>query len=215
MPDIISEDINRYAERYTTPEPDLLKKINRETNLQTDQPVMLSGHLQGRFLSLISRLVQPKKILEIGTFTGYSALCLSEGLQENGELHTIDNNEELAERCKKYFEEAELINKKIILHTGDALDIIPSLEGPFDLVFIDADKPNYEKYFDLIINKVPSGGIILADNVLYHAEVLLPGNKQSNNARAISSFNEKIANDERVEQVLLTIRDGLFMIRKK
>lgn len=214
MPDIIPDSINHYAEQFTSSESELLIKINRETNLETDQPVMLSGKLQGRFLSMISRMLQPKRILEIGTFTGYSALCLSEGLQEAGELHTIDNNEELAERCKRYFYEAGM-HKKIILHTGEALDIIPSLAGPFDLVFIDADKPNYKRYFELVLDKIPSGGIILADNVLYHGEVLLDENKRSHNGKAISSFNEMIVNDDRVEQVLLTLRDGLFMVRKK
>ena len=214
MPDAIEDVLNRYAEQYTSPESPLLKRINRETNTQVSHPNMISGHIQGRFLSLISRMIRPLQILEIGTFTGYSALCLLEGLQQNGILHTIDNDDELRDRCKMYFEEAGAADR-IILHTGDALDIIPGLSGPFDLVFIDADKPNYEKYFDLIIDKVPSGGIIIADNVLYHGEVLESDGKQSNNAKAISAFNKKIAAVATVEKVLLTIRDGLFIMRKK
>lgn len=214
MPDAIEDVLNRYAEQYTSPESPLLKKINRETNTQVSHPNMISGHIQGRFLSLISQMISPRQILEIGTFTGYSALCLLEGLRQNGILHTIDIDDELRERCKRYFEEAG-VTDRIILHTGDALNVIPCLSGPFDLVFIDADKPNYEKYFDLIIDKVPSGGVIIADNVLYHGEVLESGGKQSNNAKAIAAFNKKIAAVDTVEKVMLTIRDGLFIMRKK
>lgn len=214
MADAIEDDITRYAERYTSAESPLLQRINRETNTQVSHPNMISGHLQGRLLSMISHLVRPHNILEIGTFTGYSALCLAEGLQENGILHTIDNNDELAERCRTYFEQSGA-GEKIILHTGEALDIIPGLDGPFDLVFIDADKPNYEKYFDLVIEKVRSGGIIMADNVLYHGEVLLSPQQRSNNAKAISAFNRKIASLTTVDHLLLTVRDGLFIMRKK
>lgn len=214
MPDAIEDVLNRYAEQYTSPESPLLRRINRETNTQVNHPNMISGHVQGRLLSLISQLVKPLQILEIGTFTGYSALCLLEGLQANGVLHTIDNDDELADRCKRYFKEAGVADK-ICLHTGEAVDIIPGLPGPFDLVFIDADKPNYEKYFDLIIDKVPSGGVILADNVLYHGEVLEPIEYQSNNAKAISAFNKKIAAVTTVEKIMLTVRDGLFIMRKK
>lgn len=214
MSDAIDDNINHYAEKFSSPESPLLRRINRETNTQVSHPNMISGHVQGRFLSLISKIVNPAKILEIGTFTGYSALCLAEGLQEKGVLHTIDNNDELTDRCKAYFEEGGA-KEKIILHTGDALDIIPTLEGPFDLVFIDADKVNYEKYFDLVIEKVRPGGIILADNVLYHGEVMQSADKQSNNAKAISAFNKKIASLTNIEKVLLTVRDGLFIMRKK
>jgi predicted O-methyltransferase YrrM len=214
MPENIFEALNEYSEAHSTPEPPLLKKINRETHVQVSQAHMLSGHLQGRFLSLMARLIRPASILEIGTFTGYSALCLAEGLAKGGVLHTIDNNDELTERCKGYFREAHM-EGKIIQHTGEAATILPALRGPFDLVFLDADKPNYSLYFDLVIGKMPAGGILLADNVLYHGEVLLPESKRSSNARAISAFNEKISADDRVEQVLLTLRDGLFLIRKK
>jgi len=214
MPDAVPDALHHYAEMHTSPEPSLLQKINRETYVQVSQPHMLSGHLQGRLLSMISKLIRPAVILEVGTFTGYSAICLAEGLREGGVLHTIDHNDELADRCEKYFEEAGMA-QQIILHTGDAADIIPSLAGPFDLVFLDADKPNYAKYFDLVIDRMPSGGVILADNVLYHMEVLRAEGKQSNNAKAISAFNRKVAADDRVESVMLTVRDGLFLIRKK
>ncbi len=214
MPEIFPEDINRYAERCTRLESALLKKIDKETHLETFQPNMLSGKVQGRFLSLLSRLLQPKSILEIGTFTGYSALCLAEGLAEKGALHTIDINDELAERCRRYFKEAGM-EDKIHLHTGDALDILPALPGPFDLVFIDADKPNYSRYFDLVVDKVNPGGLILADNVLYHGEVVLAEQDRSKNGGAIARFNQKVAADDRVTPLLLPFRDGLFVLQKK
>lgn len=214
MPAIISEAINRYAEQHSALIPALLKKIERETHLETFQPHMLTGPVQGRFLSLISRLMRPNTILEIGTFTGYSALCLAEGLADKGMLHTIDNNDELTTRCKKYFKEAGM-EEKIILHIGEAPDIIPTLQESFDLVYIDADKPNYSRYFDLVIDKVKSGGLILADNVLYHGKVLLPEEKQSKNGRAIVAFNEKVKDDKRVTPLLLPLRDGLFILQKR
>lgn len=210
----MNEPLQEYAAQHSAQEPPLLKKINRETYVQVPQPHMLSGHLQGRFLSLISKLVRPEKILEIGTFTGYSALCLAEGLQPGGELHTLDINDELAERCRAYFKQAGL-SDQIFLHTGDATMLLAAIPGPFDLVFIDADKPNYSTYYDLVIDKLRPGGVILADNVLYHGEILNSAGGQSHNARAISAFNKKIAADDRVEPVLLTLRDGLFLIRKK
>lgn len=214
MPDAIPDSLHLYAEKFSSKETGLLRKINRETNTQVPQANMLSGHLQGRFLSMISKMIKPAVILEIGTFVGYSALCLAEGLQENGILHTIDKNDELEERCRHYFHEAGM-DKKIRLHQGNALDIIPSIPGPFDLVFIDADKPNYAAYFDLIIDKVRAGGILLADNVLYHGEILLPEDKQSHNAKAIAAFNKKISEDPRIDKVMLTMRDGLFLMMKK
>jgi predicted O-methyltransferase YrrM len=214
MADAMPESLQEYAAQHSAQEPPLLKKINRETYVQVSQPHMLSGHLQGRFLSLVSKLLCPKRILEIGTFTGYSALCLAEGLQSGGELHTLDINDELADRCRAYFKEAGL-GDRIKLHTGDATTLLPTIPGPFDLVFIDADKLNYSTYYDLVIDKLRPGGVILADNVLYHGEVLNLDSEQSHNARAISAFNKKIAADERVETVLLTLRDGLFLIRKK
>ncbi|TAN13823.1 MAG: O-methyltransferase [Chitinophagaceae bacterium] len=214
MSDAIPDSLHLYAEKFSSKETRLLRKINRETNTQVPQANMLSGHLQGRFLSMISKMIKPAVILEIGTFVGYSALCLAEGLQENGILYTIDKNDELEERCRRYFHEAGM-DKKIKLHQGNALDIIPAIPGPFDLVFIDADKPNYAAYFDLVIDKVRQGGILLADNVLYHGEILLPEDKQSHNAKAIAAFNKKISEDPRIDEVMLTMRDGLFLMMKK
>lgn len=207
-------ELNDYAERYSSPEPAFLQKINRETHVQVSQSHMLSGHLQGRFLAMISRLVRPRRILEVGTFTGYSALCLAEGLQPGGVLHTIDNNDELRERCQRYFREAGM-QDTIVLHTGEAAAVIASLEGPFDLVFIDADKPSYPAYYDLVIDRMAAGGVLVADNVLYHGQVLDPPERQGCNARGISAFNKKVAADPRVEKVMVPIRDGLFLIRKK
>ncbi len=214
MANDIREELSRYSDKYTAEESTLLKKINRETHLEVYHSNMLSGHVQGRFLSLLSRLKHPRTILEIGTFTGYSAVCLAEGLQEGGKLFTIDNNDELAERCKSYFKEAGL-EEKIVPYTGDAAEVIPTLPGPFDLVFIDADKPNYSRYFDLVIDKVPKDGLIIADNVLYHGEVLLPPEKQSKNGKAIASFNKKVHTDERVVPLMLDVRDGLYIMQKR
>jgi predicted O-methyltransferase YrrM len=174
-------------------------------------PRMLSGHLQGRVLSMISKMVRPRTILEIGTYTGYSAICLAEGLTADGLLITIDVNEELEGRVRQYFDEAGM-SSKVKYIVGNAATVIPSLEGPFDLVFIDADKENYSRYYDLVIDKVPAGGIILADNVLWSGKVLQA--KQDKDTRAIVEFNKKIHQDERVENVLLPIRDGILMIRK-
>ena len=209
--EIINEDLLHYSEQHTTPESPLLKKINRDTYAKVMMPRMLSGHLQGRVLSMISKLVQPGLILEIGTYTGYSAMCLAEGLRSDGTLITIDINEELEDRVRKYFEDAGL-SSKIQYRIGDATKIISSLEGPFDLVFIDADKENYSRYYDMLIDKVRPGGIILADNVLWSGKVLQ--SKQDKDTRAIVEFNKKIHQDTRVENVLLPIRDGILMIRK-
>lgn len=209
--DFIDEAIQRYAGQHTSGENDLLKRINRDTHAKMMMPRMLSGHLQGRFLSMISHMIKPVRILEIGTYTGYSALCLAEGLAPGGTLITIDINEELEARVRSYFAEAGLTDN-IDYRIGDATKIIPSLEGPFDLVFIDADKENYSRYFDLVISKVREGGIILADNVLWSGKVLQE--KQDKDTRAITEFNQKIMADRRVENVLLPIRDGIFMIRK-
>jgi len=210
VPDVL----NDYAESFSSPEPALLKKITRETHVQVTQSHMLSGNLQGRFLSMISRLMRPRRILEIGTYTGYSAICLAEGLAGGGILDTIDHDDELRERAARYFQEAGL-SGRIIQHTGEALEILPSLEGPYDLVFLDADKINYEKYFELVIDKVPSGGLILADNVMFHGEVFLPPERRGLNGKAIAAFNKRIAEDDRLEKAMLTVRDGLFFIQKK
>ncbi len=209
--DDINKELQEYAELHTTDETPLLKKINRSTHAQVLMPRMLSGRLQGRFLSMISSMVRPEAILEIGTYTGYSAICLAEGLRDTGKLITIDINEELEDRVRGYFREAGL-EQCIDYRIGNAAEIIPRLEGNFDLVFIDADKENYARYFDLVIDRVNLNGVILADNVLWSGKVLQE--KPDKDTRAIIAFNEKIQADERVENVLLPIRDGVMMMRK-
>lgn len=210
---LTSEEINRYCEHYSSPENDLLHELNRQTHLRTELPVMLSGHLQGRVLSMLSHMIKPNYILEIGTFTGYSALCLAEGLASNGKLISIDNNPETTELCMEFVDKSNLTSN-IELMTGAAADIIPTLDYTFDLVFIDADKTNYSHYFDLVIDKVKSGGYILADNVLYHGDVL-DVEKAGKNAKAMHAYNEKTKLDNRIESVLLPLRDGIMMSRKK
>jgi predicted O-methyltransferase YrrM len=209
--DIIQKEIQAYAEKHTSEESPLLKKINRDTHAQVLMPRMLSGQLQGRVLSMISCMIGPKTILEIGTYTGYSALCLAEGLREGGKLITIDINEELYDRVSGYFREAN-IQDRIDYRIGDASAIIPQLDERFDLVFIDADKENYGRYFDLVIDRVNLNGFILADNVLWSGKVLQA--KPDKDTRAIVEFNEKIQHDPRVENVLLPIRDGMMLMRK-
>jgi caffeoyl-CoA O-methyltransferase len=208
-------EIERYAVEHTSPESELLREVNRETNLNVLMPRMLSGHLQGRVLSLISRLLNPASVLEIGTYTGYSALCLAEGLKPDGELHTIDNNEELDGMAKSYF--ARVTHPgKVIKHLGDASTIIPTLEKQWDLVFIDADKENYLKYYEMVIDRVRKGGMILADNVLWNGKVVAPYIPESDkDTMAIKKFNEFVFNDTRVEKVLLPIRDGIYCAMKK
>lgn len=211
--DIIDPFLNDYAENYSSEEPLILKELNRDTFAKILMPRMLSGHIQGRMLSMLSHMISPKLILEIGTYTGYSALCFAEGLSESGHLHTIDINDELAPMVKSYITKAGMENK-ITLHNGNASEIIPTLSGPFDLVFIDADKINYSLYYDLVINKVRQGGFLIADNVLWSGKVLNLENADKDTL-AIHQFNEKIKIDDRVEKVLLTVRDGLLIIRKK
>jgi len=208
--EIISEKISAYAENHTTPESPALKDLNRETNAKVLMPRMLSGHLQGRLLSMFSHMIQPKRILEIGTYTGYSAICLSEGLAEGGMLHTIDINEELKPMATNYFRQAGC-EQKIKLHTGDALKIIPTLNETWDIVFIDADKKNYTAYFDLVITKVRKGGFIIADNVLWSGKVLEDSNEMDSDTKAIHDFNKKIQADQRIENILLPVRDGLMI----
>lgn len=210
---LMPESINDYAESMTTPETDLLARLNRETNLKVELPVMLSGHLQGAALKMISNMIKPRRILEVGTYTGYSAICLADGLTDDGHLHTIDVNEELEDMCFRYFCEAGL-EQKITMHIGRAGDIIDSLDEEFDLVFIDADKVNYHLYYDQVFDKVRKGGFILADNVLYEGQVTMPESDRSKNAKAMHAFNEKLRDDERVEQMLLPIRDGILIARK-
>ncbi len=210
---LISEVLQQYAEKYTTHESEVLKKLNRETYSKINMPQMLSGHLQGGFLQMLSKMIQPQQILEIGTYTGYSAICLAQGLVECGKLHTIDVNEELQDMCFRYLCEAGL-KDKIVQYIGDAKEIIPTIQEVFDIVFIDADKQNYELYYELVFDKLRIGGYILADNVLYDGEVVLTASEQSKNAKAIQAFNDKVKNDKRVEHVLLPVRDGIMIVRK-
>lgn len=209
--DFLPEDLQKYVEDHTSTEAELLKKITRDTHAKVLMPRMLSGHVQGRFLSMISHFMSPKNILEVGTYTGYSAICLAEGLPPGGKLVTIDVNEELESRVRNYFEEAGL-NNKIDYRIGNAAQIIPALDTIFDLVFIDADKENYSKYYDLVFDKVRAGGLILADNVLWSGKVTKP--KPDKDTRALLEFNQKIMNDPRVENLLMPLRDGIMMIRK-
>jgi predicted O-methyltransferase YrrM len=212
--DFIAKEIEEYALNHTKAESDLLKKINRETHAKIMMPRMLSGHLQGRFLSMISHMVKPDYILEIGTYTGYSALCLAEGLKENGKIITIDINEEIEKFVRNFFEQS-LYKNKIDYRIGNALDIIPAIEYQLDMVFIDADKENYTAYYDLVFEKVKTGGYIIADNVLWSGKVLMDDNKLDKDTKAIKAFNDKIQNDSRVENILLPVRDGLMICRKK
>lgn len=210
---LTSPEVNAYAEKMSTAESSVLNKLNRETHLKIELPVMLSGHLQGAVLTMLSNMIRPRRILEIGTYTGYSAICLAQGLTDDGVLHTIDINEELEEMCRRYWAEAGVADK-IRFHIGKAAEIIPQINEVFDLVFIDADKQGYAAYYDLVFDKVRPGGFIFADNVLYDGEVLLPEESRSKNAKAIDAFNQKIHDDPRVSQVLLPIRDGILMIQK-
>jgi predicted O-methyltransferase YrrM len=210
----IDAKLEEYADTHTTEETEVLKKLNRETWAKMLMPRMLSGHSQGRLLSMLSNMIKPKSILEIGTFTGYSAICLAEGLVEEGVLHTIEVNDEMENIISRYIKEANFENK-IKTYFGDALEIIPSIKHTFDLVFIDADKENYSAYYDLVFNKLNSGGYIIADNVLWSGKVLNNYDSLDKETKSIVDFNTKIKNDERVENVLLPVRDGLMIVRKK
>ncbi|HRI20390.1 MAG TPA: O-methyltransferase [Panacibacter sp.] len=202
-----------YAGKYTTAEDALLKRINEETYSNHPQAHMLSGHVQGKVLEMISSMVQPKYILEIGTFTGYSALCLAKGLQSDGELHTIELRPEDANTCAKNFAQSPL-HKKIHLHVGNALDIIPALPYIWDIVFIDADKTGYITYYEMVVPRLSEKGIIIADNLLFHGQVL-EEKISGKNATSIDAFNKHVAADIRTEQAILTVRDGLLLIKKK
>ena len=208
----ISEALEDYVAQHSENEPELLARLNKETHQKILQPRMLSGHFQGRFLSMISKLTRPKAILEIGTYTGYAALCLAEGLAENGTLDTIDNNEELYDFQRKYFDESAW-GTQIQQHLGNALEIIPTLNKKFDLVFIDADKENYINYFNMIVPMMNQGGLILSDNVLWSGKVLEPVKANDKSTKVLLEYNEILKNDPRVETVLLPIRDGLTMSR--
>lgn len=209
----LPEDLDDYVVAHSESEPELLQQLTRETYQKILQPIMLSGPYQGRVLSMISKLKQPKTILELGTFTGYATLCLAEGLQKDGEIHTIDINEELFDFQRKYFDKSDY-GHQITQHVGDALDIIPKLDKTFDLIFIDADKPNYVNYFHLIIDKLNSGGIILSDNVLWHGKVVEPLDPKDVSTKAVLDYNTLLKEDSRIETVLLPIRDGLTISRK-
>ena len=212
MNNFINKDILEYSEKYSQQEPEILQELNRETHLKILNPRMLSGFFQGRLLSIISKLIKPKKVLEIGTYTGYSAICIAEGMNKNGIIHTIDKNEELNTIQKKYFKKSGLENN-IIQYNGCALDIIPKIEEKFDLIFIDADKENYINYFNLVIEKLNNNGVILADNVLWSGKVI---NSEDHDltTNVLREFNKMVNNDNRVETILLPIRDGISIIRK-
>jgi len=201
-----------YARRHSTPPSALLQELERETHLKTLAPQMMSGHLQGMLLQHLSRWIQPRCVLEIGTFTGYASICLAAGLQPYGVLHTIEVNDELAWLSGKYFAKAGL-SERIQAHTGDAAAILPDLDGPFDLAFIDAGKHDYARHYALIIDKVSPGGIILADNVLWSGKVAAA--KMDKETRQLHDFNQMIHQDERVENLLLPLRDGLLILRKR
>lgn len=210
----LSDDLEEYANQHTDNEPLLLQELTRRTHLSVLQPRMLSGHLQGRFLSLLSKLVRPQTILEIGTYTGYATLCLAEGLAPNGTLHTIDIKEELIDLQTEFFNRSGY-GSQIVQHLGKAADIIPTLSSRFDLVFIDADKQNYALYFDLVIDKMNSRGIILSDNVLWSGKVVQEVKLSDKHTQALMAYNKKIKDDSRVETVLLPIRDGITVCRVK
>ena len=209
--EFLPEKIENYALAHTEKEPQLLAELNRETWANVMVPRMLSGHLQGRVLSMFSKLVSPENILEIGTYTGYSALCLAEGLKPKGTLHTLDINEEYTAVAKRYFNKSDY-GKNIQQHIGNALDVIPTLACKFQLVFIDADKENYANYFDSIIDKMDIGGLIIADNVLWSGKVTEA--QKDEETTALDNYNKKIVTSDRVETVLFPIRDGLMISRK-
>lgn len=209
--EFLPENIDRYSGEHTSPESELLANLNRETHAKVMSPRMLSGHLQGRMLSLLSHLQHPKRILEIGTYTGYSALCLAEGLAEDGQLHTVDINEELEDFAKSYFDKSPYGNK-IVQHIGNALEIIPTMNETWDMVFIDADKRNYLKYYEMVLPKMQKGGVILCDNVLWSGKIV-DENAKDKDTVALRELNDFIQNDSRVENILLPIRDGVMAAR--
>ena len=211
--DFLPKEIDAYSVSHTTSETEVLNDLNRQTNIQILQPRMLSGHLQGRVLSMFSNMIQPTNILEIGTYTGYSAICLAEGLKKGGKVVTIDRNAELEDFASSYFEMAN-VSKNIDFRIGNAIEIIPTLKEKFDLVFIDADKTNYSNYFDLVIDNLPTGAYIIADNVLWSGKVVQKVEEHDMETKAIVEYNEKIHNDPRVENILFPIRDGLMIARK-
>jgi caffeoyl-CoA O-methyltransferase len=213
--DFLPKNIEEYSDKHTSPESELLAKLNRETHVKILQSRMLSGHIQGRVLSMFSHMMRPENILEIGTYTGYSALCLAEGLTENGKIITIDVNEELEDFTRKFFNESPLADK-IDYRIGDAGEIIPTLIETFDMVFIDADKMNYHKYYDLVFDKVRIGGYIISDNVLWSGKVadIQEGKKIDKDTQNLLNFNKMCHDDPRTENLLMPIRDGLMISRR-
>jgi len=213
---IVDSNIEQYIEEHTSNPSELLDNVDRETHLKSMYPRMLSGKVQGRFLSMISKMITPKHILEIGTFTGYSAVCLAEGLSEGGKLHTIEVNEELAIQNEMLFNSANL-GSVITTHYGNAVEILPQIDVKFDLIFVDADKVNYVNYFNLCIDKLEAGGFMLADNVLWSGKVVSTGNlsHEDKDTNAIKEFNNLVQQDNRVENVIIPLRDGITLIRKK
>ncbi|MBK6274866.1 MAG: class I SAM-dependent methyltransferase [Saprospirales bacterium] len=209
---LVSQEIEKYIDQHCSDESDALQQLNRKTQTDVLMPQMLSGKVQGQFLQMISHAVQPNRVLEIGTYTGYSAICLAAGLQENGKLFTIDLNEELEQIVKTHVEKAGL-QHKIIQIIGDATKEINHLNETFDIVFIDADKQNYSLYYDLVIDKVRTGGFILADNVLWSGKII--DEKKDKDTQKLAEFNDKIQQDNRVENVIVSMRDGIMMMRKK
>lgn len=205
--------LDQYILDHTSPEDDFLKELDRETHLKVLRSRMLSGHLQGQILSMISSMIKPQRILEIGTFTGYSALCLAKGLPENGQLHTIEIDDELESIARKYFRKSGM-GSKIIQHIGDARQIIPSLTQQFDLVFIDADKREYCDYYHLVFDRIAVGGFLLADNILWNGKVVDPDESDDEQTRGILDFNDLVHNDKRVQNAILPVRDGIMLIQK-
>ena len=209
----INEHLEDYIIKHSQQEPRILKDLNRETNLKVLQPRMISGAHQGRLLSIISKIISPAKILEIGTFTGYSTLCLSEGLTKDGRIHTVDINEELYDLQRKYFKKSPF-NDNIIQHLGNALEVIPTMDNNFDLIFLDADKNNYPEYLDVLISKLKIGGVLLSDNVLWDGKVLNPISEKDIPTKAIVKYNKLLSQREDMDNVILPIRDGLTISRK-
>ncbi len=208
----LSEVLETYIQEHSEAEPKLLQELTRETHLKVVRPRMITGHFQGRVLSILSKLINPKYILEIGTYTGYSALCLAEGLRKTGMLHTIDINPELTDMQRRYFDQSGF-GEQIVQHLGDALEIIPRLEQVFDLVFIDAEKLSYDAYFEAVLQRTTSGSIILSDNVLWSGKVVTPLDPKDKVTQILLNYNRKLKEDPRVETVLLPIRDGLTLCR--
>lgn len=208
----LSKDLEDYITKHSEPEPELLQKLTRETHLKVLQPRMITGHYQGRVLSLLSKIIRPKMVLEIGTYTGYSALCLAEGLPSDGQLHTIEINEELQSLQKSYFDQSPY-RQQIFQHTGDALEIVPEMEAIFDLVFIDAGKTDYNSHFENALSKCKDGSVILSDNVLWSGKVTTKANEADKVTKALQEYNFKLKKDPRVETVILPVRDGLTLSR--